>query len=284
MATSFPAPHLHPEVWLLVTALLGSYSWALRRLGPHHVRRGEPSASRRQRLWFSLGCLAILVAASWPVHDLAERALYSVHMVQHMLITFAAAPLLLIGTPPWLWRLALRPPGLLAAARAITRPLPALVLFNGVLVLTHWPLLVTASVRSEVVHFSLHALLFASALVMWVPVVSPLLELPRLSYPGRMLYLFLQSLVPTVPASFLTFGSRPLYHVYETFPRLWGISAHTDQLVAGLIMKIVGGAILWAIIAVLFFRWFALEEREGVDLLEWHDVDRSLDRAQVARP
>ena len=75
-------------------------------------------------------------------------------------------------------------------------------------------------------------------------------------------------------------GMRPTLGAI-TAARLWGISAHTDQLVAGLIMKILGAAILWTVIAVQFFRWYALEHREGVDVLEWRDVDRDLDRARV---
>ena len=284
-AVSFPwSWHPHPEVWALVAVLLAGYFWALRALGPRHVEPIEFSASRRQKTWFVLGCAAILISADWPMHELSENYLYSAHMIQHMILTFAAAPLLMMGTPAWLWRLLLSPPRVLAAARALTRPLIALIVFNAVLVFTHWPLIVTSSVETEGVHFGLHVLLFGSALIMWTPVLSPLLELPRLSYPGRMLYLFLQSLVPTIPASFLTFGSEPLYHVYEAFPRLWGISAHTDQLVAGLIMKIVGGFILWGVIAVLWFRWWSMEHKEGVDALAFGDVDRALNRAQVAKP
>ena len=285
MRASFPiAWHPHPEVWVLVAGLLVVYFWALRVVGPRHVEPIEFPATRRQKTFFVLGCAAILIAAGWPLHDLAERYLYSAHMVQHMLLTFGAVPLMMLGTPAWLWRVILKPRALMTAARFLTRPLVALIIFNCILVFTHWPTIVTASVEHEPVHFGLHLLLFLSAMVMWTPVLSPIIELPRLTYPGRMLYLFLQSLVPTVPASFLTFGDRPLYHVYEAFPRLWGISAHTDQLVAGLIMKIVGGAILWTIIAVMFFRWFALEHREGVDVLEWRDVDRQLDRAGWVKP
>src|SRR5439155_25217207 len=93
------------------------------------------------------------------------------------------------------------------------------------------PTMVGASVHSEWAHFGLHVFLVFTAMIMWMPVLSPLLELPRLSYPGQMLYLFLQALVPTIPASFLTFGIRPRYHVFETFYRV-GISALTDQRVA----------------------------------------------------
>ena len=64
--------------------------------------------------------------------------------------------------------------------------------------------------------------------------MSPLVELPALAPPTQMLYLFVQSIAPTIPASFLTFGHTLLYPVYGTFPRIWGMSALTDQLVAGL--------------------------------------------------
>ena len=118
------------------------------------------------------------------------------------------------------------------------------------LLFTHWPAIVEASVGSEPIHLSLHVLIVASALVMWWPVMSPLPEMPSLSAPGQMIYLFLQSLAPTIPASFLTFGHTPLYPVYATFPRIWGMSALTDQLIAGLIMKLAGGLLLWTVIAV----------------------------------
>nr|MDQ6911161.1 cytochrome c oxidase assembly protein [Actinomycetota bacterium] len=119
------------------------------------------------------------------------------------------------------------------------------------------------------------------------PVLSPLPEVPRAKPLLQMLYLFLQTVVPTVPASFLTFGSKPLYHIYETFPRLWGIPALDDQLTAGLIMKIGAGLFFWTVIAVIFFRWYAAEERKekaerGRDVLLWEDVEQ--EHKQLDRP
>jgi putative membrane protein len=275
-----PAWHAHPDVWLLIAALGGGYAWAIRRIGPRKVHAIERAVTGRQVLAFSAGLLTILVAADWPVHDLAERFLYSVHMTQHLLISLVAPPLLLVGTPDWLLRWILGRRGI-AIARVLTRPLIALVAFNAVIAALHIPAVVQAAATNELFHFGAHVVLFGTALMMWSPVLNPLIELPKLSYPARMLYLFLQSLVPTVPASFLTFGHTVLYKSYEHAPRLWGISALTDQRAAGLIMKLVGGSLIWAVIAWYFFKWYAVEERENVDVLEWSNVDRELNRAEL---
>lgn len=269
--------HVHPEVWVLCAALLGAYFYGLKRFAPPGER-----ATRAQIRNFCLGILALFVGAEWPVHDLAERYLYSVHMAQHMLFTMALPPLILSGAPSWLFR-AFVGPRAMRVLRALSRPMVALALFNSVLVFTHWPTIVTYSVGHEFAHFALHVALVASAFVMWMPVLSPVLEIPRLSYPGQMMYLFLQSLVPTVPASFLTFGSRPLYHVYETFPRIWGISALADQRGAGVLMKIGGGLILWGFMTAIFFRWFRMEKNDGVDAFALRDVDVHLNRMELTK-
>ena len=273
--------HPHVDVWVLVVALAGGYTYALRRIAPRVLPAGTPPASRGQVTAFSLGVAAVWIAGDWPVHDVAEGSLYSVHMVQHMLISLVAPPLLLMGTPAWLARLLLRPRGLFRLVRRLSRPLIALALFSVVVALTHWRAVVDLSVGSELFHFAAHAVLFGSALVMWMPVLSPVIEIPRLPYPGQMMYLFGHSILPTIPASFLTFGHEPLYPVYAAMPKLFGISAMTDQMVAGLIMKIGGGLLLWSIIAVLFFRWHAQETRDGTDALQWRDVERELHRAEV---
>jgi putative membrane protein len=273
-----PAFHVHLDVLVVLGSLAAAYLWATAR---HERETGTHLEPRRRRLFLG-GVAALFVGATWPIHDLAEGYLYSAHMVQHMLFTFLGAPLLLAGTPPWLWRAILRPWPIRTAWAILTRPLVALIVANGVLLLTHWPEVVELSVGSEAAHFGLHVLLVGSAVVMWWPVLSPLPELPALSPPGQMLYLFLQSLAPTIPASFLTFGTRPLYPVYATFPRIWGVDALGDQLIAGLVMKLVGGMILWIVIAVVFFRWGRQEEIEGWDALKFRNVERDL-RAELRR-
>lgn len=269
--------HPHPDVWLLVAALGGGYVYALRRLGPRRVPAGSRSASPAQMAAFAAGLVTMWLGADWPLHDIGEGYLYSVHMTQHLLFTLLAPPLLLLGTPGWLARELLRAPRVFAAFSRLARPLPALVLFNALIVITHWPAFVDLTLGSEVAHFGAHAAIFCAAVLMWCPVVAPLPELRPLSPPAQMLYLFLQSIVPTVPASFLVFAERPIYRFYETVPRLWGLSAGEDQRIGGLLMKLGGGLLLWGIITVIFFRWHAEEESADRSARRWRALERELD-------
>lgn len=269
---TLPGWHPHLDVWLLLGSIVAAYVIAVRR----HSRDTEEAVDARRTRFFLIGMAVLWLGADWPIHDLAEGYLYHVHMVQHMLFTLVAPPLLIAGMPAWLLRGLLRPRPVSAAFRVLSRPLVALILFNGALLFVHWPAVVLASVSSGWIHFGLHVLLTSTALLMWWPVMSPLPEYPALPAPGQMLYLFLQSLAPTIPASFLTFGNHALYPVYATFPRIWGIGVLTDQLMAGLIMKLIGGAILWGFITAIFFRWHGLEEREGWDASRYRDVEREI--------
>lgn len=277
-AASFPGWEPHPDVWMLIGLLVVGYVVAVVRLGPRLSPAGQPVVSRLQIACWGLGVFATWVAADYPVHDVAEGSLYSVHMVQHLVFTLIAAPLLVLGTPGWLLRWILTPRWLFAAVRFLARFLPAVILYNLVLVLSHWPAVVDLTVENGLAHFVAHAVLFVSALIIWLPILSPLPEIPRLAPIGRMVFLFLESIVPTIPASFLTFGETPLYRVYDRLPLIWGGTTLQDQRIAGLIMKLGAGLLIWAVITVVFFRWATDEER--ADRSErppgWQDLGRQL--------
>ncbi|HEY7105749.1 MAG TPA: cytochrome c oxidase assembly protein [Acidimicrobiia bacterium] len=274
-AVAFPSWTAHPDVWLIVGVIGASYAIAVTRLGPR-LASVQPVVTRFQVVCFSLGLGALWLASDWPIHDIAERYNYSIHMVQHLVFSMVAAPLLLLGTPAWLMRWLLGPSWLFKIVRWLARFLPALIVFNVVLVLTHWPWMVNESLRSGLVHFSLHTVLFLSSLIVWLPVLSPLPEIPRLQPILRILYLFAWSIVPTVPASFLTFGSSPLYKFYEHVPHLFGLTTLEDQQLAGLIMKLGAGLLLWLLIAVVFFRWAAEEEKANTPRHGLAELDREL--------
>jgi putative membrane protein len=281
-----PGWHPHFDVWLVMLLSAGGYLAALRYLGPKRVAPGEPVATRRQMAYFLSGVAILWIGADWPLHEVSEKFLFSAHMVQHTLFSLVAPPLLLLGIPAWLYRAIIDAAGLNKVVKLVTKPAVGLITFNLVIVGTHWPTVVGISVHHHLAHFGLHVILFTASVLMWWPVVDPLPEYSRLSPPGKMLYLFLQSILPTVPASFLTFSDAPLYSFYAHAPRLWGLDAITDQRIAGLFMKIGGGLLLWLAIAILFFRWNAAEERSDAGEateVSWEDFERELEAWELRK-
>jgi putative membrane protein len=261
----------HPEVWVLVGGVIGLAIYALRVVGPKVVPAGQPVVSRQQLAWFGLGVVLLWLASDWPMHDIAEEYLFSAHMIQHMLLTFVVPPVLLLATPEWLARLVLGRGTAKKVFYFLARPVPAALLFNGFLVFTHAPGTVNLAVQNALVHYLVHTVLVFTAFLLWMPVCGPLPEL-RISYPAQMLYLFVTSIVPTVPAGWLTFAEGAVYSAYDVPARLWGISVTSDQQAAGAIMKLVGGSFLWLVITIRFFQWAA----------KFSDTDKASDQAGPA--
>lgn len=252
----------HVEVWALVAGLVALYAYALRVIGPKAVPTGSPPSTRGQRGWFAVGAVTLWVAADWPIHEVAEQSLYSVHMLQHLLLTLVIVPAFLLATPEWLVRRVLGRSSAPRWLRRLAHPVVALGVFNSLVLLSHWPAFVTRSVQDATFHYLAHVAFVGAAVLLWLPVCGPLPEL-RLTRGAQMGYLFVTSIVPTVPASWLIFADRPVYAVYDHGPRLWGMSVTTDQQVAGTIMKLGGSGYLWVLIAITFFRWAAESERPG---------------------
>lgn len=277
----------HPEVWLLIAGIIGLGVYAVRVIGPKMVPAGEPIVSKKQRRYFILGVVILAIAADWPMHDIAEEYLYSVHMLQHLLITFFIPIFFLQATPEWLARLVLGGGDQERTwAGKLAKPVVAGIIFNVLAALTHWNGIVQLSADSGPFHYGIHLVLFSSALLMWLPVLGPLPEL-RLSPPAQMIYLFLMSIIPTVPAGWLTFADNSVYPAYDTVDRLWNIDVISDQQAAGFIMKIVGGFFLWSLIAFRFFTWAAAERASDmagrvVKPLTYEDVTTEFDNAGKA--
>lgn len=252
----------HPEVWVLVIGIVSLALYVWRVVQPKAVAAGFEPISRRQRAWFGLGVAGLWLASDWPVHDVAEEYLYFVHMAQHLLISMLIPLLFLLSMPTWLFQLLFPLDGTAhGLLRRASRPLVAGLVFNALTVVLHWPNVVQLSFDSGSVHFLLHLLVFAAGLLMWMPVVGPVAEW-RLAPVGQCIFLFLMSIVPTVPSGWLVFAEDVAYRHYDTVDRLWGIGVLTDQQAAGVVMKLVGGFFLWAVIVIIFSRW-AIAEAEA---------------------
>jgi putative membrane protein len=246
----------HPEVWLLVGFLVGAYVYMVRVIGPKAVPAGTPVVTRRHLISFVAAMALVWFASDWPLHDISEEYLYSAHMFQHMVLSYFVPPLVLMATPTWLARVLLGEGRLYRTVRWFSQPVIAGVIFNAMVMVLHIPVLVNESVESGPLHYSLHVLVVTASLLMWTPVCGPIAEF-RIGVAGAMIYLFLQSVVPTVPAAWLTFAEGVVYEAYDVPVRLWGISVTSDQQLAGAVMKTGGGIFLWSIVVYLFFKRFA---------------------------
>jgi putative membrane protein len=265
---------VHPDVIVFCIVLEIAYLYAVTRL------RDVLSDARRTRrshvALFSSGVLLIYIVAGTPIDDI-EAYLLSFHMLQHVLLTLAVAPLLLAGTPAWVWQALLRQRGMLRVGKMLTHPVMAFAVFNATLLVLHLPFALDYSLEHEWFHFLGHAALVATAMLMWWPVLSAVPELPRISAPLQMAYLFVQSLLPSVMASFVTFADDAVYPFYERVPRLWGLSAQGDQQIAGGVMKLLGSIILWSFIGVVFFQWYNREQAADKEP-HWREVEEELHR------
>ncbi len=256
--------HAHPEVWLLVATVIALGIYVNRVIAPKiptSVRGDGPAISRRQKGWFVFGVILLWVASDWPMHDVAEGYLYSVHMVQHMILTLIMPPVFWLATPPWLARLVIQEgTRAYATLRRFARPVVAGVIFNSLVLFSHWPAVVNVSVANGPFHYTLHLVLVSAAFLMWIPVCGPWKEL-QLSEPGKCVYLFAQSIIPTVPGAWLSMANEPIFAAYEHLPRMFEIKVLDDQMIAGFIMKLGAGSFLWGLIIVIFFRWALDQER-----------------------
>jgi len=238
---------VHPSTVVGLAGLAGLYGW--------RARREHRSPKPAEAATFAGGLVAMFFCLNGPLHDLSDTYLFSAHMVQHLALTFLVAPLLVMGTPGWMLRPALRMPAVGAVARWVTRPARCFILFNVTIALWHLPPLYNLAMAHHSVHIGEHLMFLATAVLMWWPLLSPLPELPRLAYPGQMLYCFLMSLPMSIIAIYIAMADHVLYPAYEAAPRVWGILPLEDQMIGGLIMWIPGGLFLYAVMTVVFFKW-----------------------------
>ncbi len=218
------------------------------------------------RRWaFYAGLATVAVALLSPLATYAE-ALLSVHMVQHLVLTLVAAPLIVLGRPLTVLsggrplRLGLLGP----VARVAGHPLVAWVAFAAVGWAIHFTSLFALALRSPVAHAAQHALFLGPALLFWAPVVGAGLgSRPPMSHPLRLLYLFVAMPQNTFLALAIFSSGDVLYRGYERVVRDWGPSPLSDQRTAGGIMWVAGDLLLLVSVLLVANAWANHEARQN---------------------
>jgi len=234
-------------------------------LGGLYVYLGGLAAPRRRVTAFGASLVVLGVALNGPLHNLSDGYLFSAHMVQHLALTLVFPPLLLYGTPAWVVRPLLGPAWVLRSARRATRPLAAGALFSAPITLLHVPQFYESALEHHPLHIVQHLVFIATAVIMWWPILSPVPELPRASYPTQLIYLFALGLPMSLAGALITLSEQVLYPFYAGAPRVWGLAPLADQQLGGLLMWVVGTIYLWVAASVVWFRWSAREESGDVE-------------------
>jgi cytochrome c oxidase assembly factor CtaG len=258
-----------PLVWLPAIAALLLWRHGVGRVARLHP--GHPVARRRTVSW-TLGVVALLVALDSGI-ERYDTTLFAVHMVQHMVLTLVAPPLLLFAGPITLLLQASAPetrkrwilPVLHSRVlRALSFPVVSWVLFAAVMWGTHFSPLFDVSLENEWVHSFEHGLYLAAALLFWWPVVGPDPSPWRMSPAVRVLYVGLQMPQNTFLALAIYMASVPLYSHYVTTIRSWGPTPLEDQQIAGGIMWLGGDFAFLTAVILLVLAWMRDEDRRTV--------------------
>ena len=264
---------LHPVSWMAVLLLAAAYAVV--------VRTRRSTVTRRQA-WSFLGAMGLLVVAlTWPVADLAAHWLLLALVVQRLIFMLAFPPLFLAGMPRSLVARVTRPAPVDAVARALTRPVPAVILVTVVAVGTLTVPAVDAQASSAVVRGGFDLLLLGAGVVLWSPVLHPLPGTERMSSLGQAGYLVVQSILPSFLSIVWIFARHPLYPPYAHRHHVLGLSPVLDQQLSGFAAKLVTIFVLWAVAFVVVIRSERLAESgQDPEPLTWADVERQLERLE----
>lgn len=202
----------HPWVFAWILLLQVAYLLAV---GPWRAAfRWGPPVPTRQKVWFAIALWSVYLSEGTPLHLLSEQYLFSAHMLQHTFLTMIMSPLLILGLPVWMLRAVLRPRPVAFVFKWLTKPAPALLLFNLVYSVWHMPIAYQASLFHHWFHMVQHVILVFTALLTWWPICSQMDEFPPLPPPLKMLYIFVSGVAQIAVFGMITFAETVIYDFY----------------------------------------------------------------------
>jgi cytochrome c oxidase assembly factor CtaG len=237
------------EISLL--ALAGVLYWRRART---LTRTGRPVPRPRIAV-FAAGLATLFLALVSPVDTIGEERLFSVHMLQHLLLGDVGALLLVLGLSGQLLRPLLRL-RLVQRLRVLGHPLVALPLWAANFVLWHLPVFFDAALRHDAIHALQHTLFVAFGMLMWAALIEPLPGPAWFTAPWKIPYVLGMWLVMLVLSQVFMWSSHVYYSPYTHEATLWGLSHLGDQKAGGGVMLVESAltmlpALVWVLLMVL---------------------------------
>lgn len=258
--------HWHTEPLLLITLLGVAWLYSLAIAGFRTHIGGPPQFPTRQCFLFYSGVIVAYLAVGSPLDQFGEQFLFSAHMLQHMLLIYGVPILLIYGTPVWLVDWMLKPAKLTGIMRILTHPACGGLLFTFVYTIWHIPTLYEVALQNKRIHILEHWTMFLLGLIMLWPHLTNSVRVPRCSYRIRMLAIFLLMVGQLPVFAFLSFADEALYPTYYWAPRIIDLDPLNDQILGGIIMKVVNMVFSITILGISFYKWAKAEESEDIPL------------------
>ncbi|MGE9291072.1 MAG: cytochrome c oxidase assembly protein [Puniceicoccales bacterium] len=256
--------HWHTEPLLLAGLLIPAWLYAL-WVWPLRPA-GVSVPGWRIGCFFGALILSYLAVGS-PLDQIGEDYLFSAHMLQHLILMYVTPILFVIGLPPDLVdRFLSRHPLWVRVFRKILHPVSTGVVFSLCFSLWHVPSLYEAALAHKSIHILEHLTIWIPGLGIAWNLFSPSRILPTISYPGRLLMLFILMVAQLPVFGILTMSGNVLYPTYEWAPRIIDLSPIDDQVLGGLLMKVGGMLFVLPIFGYCFYQWSKTTQSDEMEL------------------
>ncbi|MDG1702410.1 MAG: cytochrome c oxidase assembly protein [Opitutae bacterium] len=254
--------HWHTEPFLLLSILSVGWVYAIAS-GPLRSKIAPQEAfPLGASIRFYLGLIIIYLAVGSPLDTIAELFLFSAHMTQHMLLIYIAPTLLIYGMPAWLIDAFIKRTKLGSLLKFLTNPACGGLLFTFGFTLWHIPTLYEAALIDKRIHILEHFTMFSLGMLMLWPLMTLSQLVPRRSFPIRLITIFLLMVGQLPVFAFLTFAGEAIYPTYAWAPRIIDLDPLNDQILGGIIMKVINMAFSLTLLGLCFYYWAKKEEGE----------------------
>lgn len=250
-----------------------------------HLFEGTEKLTKKEGILFIISMLLIYIIKGSPI-DLMGHLMFTFHMIQMAILFLLVPQLFLRSIPVWMWKKFIQLPFINPIFKLMTKPLIALVVFNGVFSFYHIPF-VFDIVKTNIWYHAIYTIgLFILAINMWWPLLNRIDEQKPLTGVKKLGYLLAASVLLTPACALIIFNENPMYHTY-TNVELWVQSLHLcvppdmiqslnltnpemfnllpiryDQQLGGVIMKVLQELIYGAVLYKIFIDWYRKEQEE----------------------
>ncbi|MGG3562048.1 cytochrome c oxidase assembly factor CtaG [Neobacillus rhizosphaerae] len=247
---------------------------------------GNEPLTKKQGSLFLLSIILLYAIKGSPL-DLLAHLMFYVHMMQMAVLVLVIPPIFILSIPNWVWQKLLSVKRIDSLFKFFTKPLIALVAFNGFFSFYHVPIIFDHVMQNFWLHAGYSILLYLVSIFMWWPLLNQMPEHQTLSGLKKVGYIFADGILLTPACALIIFADNSLYATYSD-PHVWGqvmslcvgasnfaslnlsgpalfssMSVIEDQRLGGVLMKIIQEIIYGVILGHVFFEWYRKDQEES---------------------